>query len=597
MRWPTGFDLCPNSLHPLNEQTSLPRKGPVAFTARLCSERGTEARGVFSVVSCEGSSWTRSQGLGEPYVDIPYRFTSDEVFKLDQGTSTAFATVRGWRNSFISINRIPSDILSLIPTHLSSQKDRLRASFVCRRWRRIFLQHGALWSQLYLSKGEVYVKTLLERAKGSPLDVFASYVDPVSTITLLVPHAKQIRHLDFVYDYWEDIQTFSRVNSGSFPLLRTLVINAAKEIDLEDPEVMTPSSLPLFSNTHNLTEFRLHSERPPFLSHFVFPNLTAFELSVVLSAELDERFQPSQLFDFLEASPMLRTVRMRIVARMSLECVPEERLVVLPNLETLHLVASDWELCYEIPTRISCPSAKHTSLMHEKVVDEDDTIMLETFPDPVSWKAIVRQYTKSPVEEVTLEIKGAPDPIITCSLTFQSPDAVAIRLGYKLTANDEDEDLAGLPSATMYPELFSRASETIQALPLLVDVKRLHIYNSPRVLDSDDIAHIADEVRQLFQSVGPLEELTMCCCDLRSYLIPPKKSRGIGKPVVFPPVRELTISHPSYPPREECMAAIVRLAKSQHARGVPFERVTLRMEGPPAKMVERLSPSAILQIC
>ena len=125
----------------------------------------------------------------EQRADLLYRFTFDEVSKLDRNNSTAVATIREWRNSLIRANRIPLDILSLIPTYLSSHKDRLRASFVCRHWRRTFLQRAELWSELFLSKGDAHVKTFLERAKGSRLDVIASRGVPVGTMALpLSPH-------------------------------------------------------------------------------------------------------------------------------------------------------------------------------------------------------------------------------------------------------------------------------------------------------------------------------------------------------------------------------------------------------------------------
>lgn len=50
----------------------------------------------------------------------------------------------------------------------------------------------------------------------------------------------------------------------------------------------------------------------------------------------------------------------------------------------------------------------------------------------------------------------------------------------------------------------------------------------------------------------------------------------IQEPVLFPSVRELTISHPLCPFDEERTTAIVELAKSHHASGRPFERVILR---------------------
>ena len=147
-----------------------------------------------------------------------------EVSDLNRDTSTALATIREWINFFIPINRAPSDVLSLIPTHLSSQ-DRFRASFVCRPLRRTFLQYAGLWSHLCLSKDEIYVKTLLERARGSPLTILASYMDPVGTVALLPPHTRQITSLEFANDGWVDIQRFQKslldLSRSSVPLIST----------------------------------------------------------------------------------------------------------------------------------------------------------------------------------------------------------------------------------------------------------------------------------------------------------------------------------------------------------------------------------------
>ena len=105
---------------------------------------------------------------------------------------------------------------------------------------------------------------------------------------------------------------------------------------------------------------------------------------------------------------------------------------------------------------------------------------------------------------------------------------------------------------------------------------------------------MANEVGRLFKSVEPLDELTIYGCDLRAYLTPfpyPPEFYDMDHPVVFPPVKELTISHPLRVYGEEkSITAIVGLARSQHALGVPFERVTVRVEKLPAGMVEMLRP-------
>jgi len=321
------------------ETRSHPGGGPIAFTANIHSERGAQARGVFSVVRHQdrcGPSRKVLKFEGR-YADPLYSFTSDDVFQLDRDIPTALVTIRQWRNSFVHINRIPSEVLSLIPTHLGSHRDRLRATFVCRRWRRTFLQDATSWTRLILLHGAAYVKTILERAKGSALDIIATHADPVSAIMLLPPHNKQIKCLYFEYSYWPDIQRFSEIDSGPFPLIRILLINAVKELNPGSPPVMTPPSLPLFGNAVNLDELSLHSEGSPSLNHFVFPSLTAFELSATPA----EGFRVSQLPDFLQASPMLQKVHMKIISDILLEGVPQAMVVTLPNLENLHLAVTD----------------------------------------------------------------------------------------------------------------------------------------------------------------------------------------------------------------------------------------------------------------
>ena len=114
----------------------------------------------------------------------------------------------------------------------------------------------------------------------------------------------------------------------------------------------------------------------------------------------------------------------------------------------------------------------------------------------------------------------------------------------------------------------------IRDLPLLANIKHLEIRNGIRVPFSirisgyTGVTPIANEVGRLFKSLGPLEELTLRRCDMGPYFTPS---------VVFPPIKKLRISQPECPPREGYEAAIVGLAESQHALGVPFESVAVDM--------------------
>ena len=504
-------------------------------------------------------------------------FTLEGVSRLDEDTTTALTTIREWRNSFASINRIPLDVLSLIPTHLPSHSDRFRASFVCRHWRRVFLHHAGLWSELFVSRGEDYVKTLLERAKGSALDVFINDYASSCAMLPLLTRTQQIRRLEFSSDEWKIFEECSKIISGPLPLLHTLKIKIFKELMLHFDNSLPPSQ-PLFGDAVNLKVLRLHSRSAwaPSLTSFTFPTLVSFDFLVTPS----DKFRTSRLLNFLEASPMLRTVHMEIIATISLEDIPPGRIVVLPNVESFKLTTSDGRFGYEIAVYISCPSTTFTSLTLKK--DPEHVVLEELFPSQALWGAIVCQYTRNPAEEVTVETKVSD--VITSKLAFRSSDGTVLELRFEIADEDEDEDLIYAPSE----EALAQATRAIQNHPQLANIRCLHICNYFEVVVATWPSVIANGMARLFKSVGPLDELTVCLVGLprpfHSFLT--LKNEG---PVVFPPTKEFTISNLHYESNREC-AAIVGLAKSQHALGIPFERVVFCGERMSEEMEERLSP-------
>lgn len=323
------------------------------------------------------------------------------------------------------------------------------------------------------------------------------------------------------------------------------------------PDTMTPPFTPLFTNAVNLKRFILRSQWPQFLNHFAFPNLTTFEL-LIMPPEV--KFNASELLDFLEASPTLQTVEMTITTSIRLTDVLWGRIVVLPKVETFSLAADDGWPGYGLAVCISCPSARQTSLMH-RTNTGSMTADYDIFPTPDLWNAIVRQYIANPVEMVTLEMKTPWDFVSACSLAFRSSDMAVLRLGFELF---EDEDEFPMPLEDMVLEVFSQACKTVGNHSLLSNIERLYV----------------------------LDELSLCGFDLNLYLTPflgPPGPHDIEQHK-FPPTKELTVAHPSMGDDEECMAVIVELAKSQHALGVPFERVTFRAEKVPEAMAEMLRP-------
>ena len=428
------------------------------------------------------------------------------------------------------------------------------------------------------------MKALLERAKGSALDVRTAHLDSAEILAQLSRHARRFKTLEFYDDFWSNIQIFSEATPGPLPLLRTLMIRTS-ELKILDPETMNLPSLPLFSGAVNLKEFILHSAGTPYLNHFAFPNLTISELLVV---EEDGEFSVSQLLNFPEASPTLRTVRIGIAAETDTEDVPLERVVVLPNAEVFSVTQDTPG--YRIAAHVTCPSARLTSHVYEYCTEEE---MSQLFPTSVSWNVIGPQYTGSTIDEVVLEIRTAEDDILLGSLSFLSPNLAALKFGCAVIT--PPESYSGTPHSLGegYSQVFSQASKAIREHPLLSNVKRLRIRDRHDFLPHYQLARIAEEATQLFKFVGSLEELILDADDLRPVLPPPSNFREFQdwmQPGAFSLIKELTIERLEKPLKEECMAAIVESVKSQYVLGVPFERVVFRMKDYPVGMVERLEP-------
>ena len=357
------------------------------------------------------------------------------------------------------------------------------------------------------------MKALLERARGSPLHITTDFTAPVGTATLLSPHTRQIRSLDLAYNEWADIQWFSEVNSGSLPLLRSLKINVADDLMLliNQSYSMPSPPLSLFSNAVNLDQFALRLRRSSSLNPFVFPNLTTFRLSTMTGWH---KFKVLDLLNFLEASPMLRTVELEIFASILLEGVAQRGVVVLPNAQTFSLFIGDGEPAYELAAHISSPSASCTSLIHEAYITTGHNIR-NGFPTAASWNGIVHQYTRSPIEVVSLEIKSLEDDIISCTLTFRSSGGATIRFGLQADGYD-DEDEFEMPLEEVVRVVFLEASRAVQDYPL-PNAKHLHILHRISLSDSDEAIHMAAIVelaKSRHEQGRPFERVTVRAVEL-----------------------------------------------------------------------------------
>jgi F-box-like len=516
------------------------------------------------------------------------RYTFEIVSQLDQEASTVAAAIREWRNSFLPINRFPPEVLALIPSHLPYQLDLIRLCSVCRYWRRTFINHAVLWSKftLTLDVGAICITTWLQRARTSPLEIISTGTEGADTLALLRPYVRQFGSLSLLHHSWSDVQQFAIAASGPLPIMHNLRIHVTG-FNPDDPEISSRPNCPLFSGAIHVRRFTLCAEGLPHLDHFPFSSLRTFQLSVTPEGTFaDEReFPVRQLLDFLEATPVLEILTLEIYADISLDSVPQGRIVILPNVKRCHVTGKDPG--FNIALHLSCPSADHTSVVCEH--DADDNTIQDPLSTPIMWCRILPQYLPNQADALSLQSTAFND--VTCFLSFVS-GSTTLQVGYKIIVDDDDDT----PRPSMeaeYAEVFSQASRVIRTYPLLPNVRRLRIHDNNSPVSPQLLQHIINEVGQLFTSLGPLDHLMLETSDLLPYLAPfihgPNGSDTLGSWFKYPQIFVLTIVNKSEQPLNGASEdGIVEFAKLQHALGIPFDKVNLQITTSNAQMAERL---------
>jgi len=134
------------------------------------------------------------------------------------------------KNSFAPINKIPSDVFSLIPGYWEDNdeldENLITMTHVCRGWRELLIARPSLWDRLgctNTNKTRVYI----ERSKSSPLELSlykhgdATYLD--DAFILVVPHITRLKSLN-VEGTGTLLQSLAPYLSCPTPLLGELTI-------------------------------------------------------------------------------------------------------------------------------------------------------------------------------------------------------------------------------------------------------------------------------------------------------------------------------------------------------------------------------------
>ena len=94
---------------------------------------------------------------------------------LEQDVSEILHLIRSWRNRLAPVNRIPPEILALVPDfwdkhYGSGDQGPIALTHACRTWRDVFISRSSLWTDLNCEDRDK-TRVYLERTKSLPINL------------------------------------------------------------------------------------------------------------------------------------------------------------------------------------------------------------------------------------------------------------------------------------------------------------------------------------------------------------------------------------------------------------------------------------------
>ena len=229
-----------------------------------------------------------------------------QLVALDQVAAEVLSSIRSVRNRRAPINRLPWDVLALIPDFWNGhgkKKVAITLTHVCRTWREIFTSHASLWTDFYCIDAEK-TRVYLERSVSAPINMWLERkqgLSPNDPFLDIPSHAiSRLKSLCITTtpDHLEDI---AKHFLHPAPLLKTLEIDGGAASIHETVPVL-PSAL-FGGDLSSLRELCLES---------VCTQLPWRNMNNLTSLTLDLLSRPTvsigQILDFFESAPRLLEV-------------------------------------------------------------------------------------------------------------------------------------------------------------------------------------------------------------------------------------------------------------------------------------------------
>ena len=274
--------------------------------------------------------------------------------------------VRSLKSSLAPINRIPHEVLLLIPGCCDKNdmnQDLTTLTHICRGWRDVFTSCSSLWTRLdFMNVSKT--RTYIQRSQSSPLEIRLKqgYLD--DAFSLVTPHLRRLKSLTICVDALPDVlRHFHR----QAPLLEELNItsyhnrNPILDGALFDGDL---SSLRKLSLSGAITT-----------AHLPWNSMT--NLKVFNFRSRSSGYNLTQLLDFFESTPLLHTIELVDSNQYSSDA-PPQRTVSLPHLNALTINA--YRPRFILLDHLCIPTG--ASLILRLILRGEDSPLVDYFPEP-----------------------------------------------------------------------------------------------------------------------------------------------------------------------------------------------------------------------
>ena len=518
---------------------------------------------------------------------------------MELETNHALSTIHSSMNTFPAINRLPPEILALVPSFLT-YKDLISATHVCCHWRNTFIASPPLWSSLdNESMDGNLVATYMDRCGGTPLDVSFS-ADLTKTIQFLekvVLHSSHIRKIHIPCVPWSHIAEISDAFDRPLPLLRDV------EFSTGHGESPPPFQRPFLAGATNLVSLHLsdHNFPPGTLLHFIIPTLT--HLTLILS---EPRIpMVGEILELLRTSPLIEDLRIHADVLMD---ASEDNPTLPDRFEPVDL------LClHNIHFNWATPRSQHTLLAHIQYPHDCSVcIQLQSDSDitqppqnafPKTWDA----FSLVDPSHVTLRMKREQSST-ECTVIVKTSNGASVSISHlqnvrSFISMDGDGNLVREPRRDRDDNLvFSDAVALVGKLPLRLVQKFVLEDLKADEMSKPESFEVPPALISLISSGMPnLTTLSLtrtCVSELLEALTPPPPPSPAyladlfdSDPVPAPPcptLKVLEMRHPSWVASRHC-PEVLALAKARKYGGAPFKRVFLCSPGVPKSMTMGMS--------